>query len=474
MILWTKEELIEALSGEVLEHKITDNLTIDEVVIDSRKTPKSGLFIALKGENNDAHDFLEQSANNGCKLLLVHNKSALEKAKNCDFILVKNTFEALYKLAAFSRKRSLAKIIAITGSVGKTTTKEMLKLAFSTYGKTFATYGNLNNHIGLPLSLCNFSKECDFGIFEMGMNHFNEIKPLSKLARPHLAIITNVGPVHIEFFKNEEEIALAKSEIFAGLNEDGIALINYDNLHFKFIKKQAEIAGLKTENILSFGRNPESNYCLKKSEIIDINNSEVSISTKNKTKISYKISVSSKIMIFNSLIIAAALDLLTNDLNLGLAELSKIENIAGRGKAFDISFDQKTITIIDDSYNASLPSMLAGFEYATELKNALGKNRVIAAIGDMLELGEKSVELHNEIAKYLNELKIDFVVAVGQRMTEMTKNLSNPYKVFSDSTSASLEIQNLLQDGDILYVKGSRGTKMEKIIEKLTNKTSAH
>jgi UDP-N-acetylmuramoyl-tripeptide--D-alanyl-D-alanine ligase len=214
--------------------------------------------------------------------------------------------------------------------------------------------------------------------------------------------------------------------------------------------------------------------CLKKSEIIDINNSEVSISTKNKTKISYKISVSSKIMIFNSLIIAAALDLLTNDLNLGLIELSKIENIAGRGKAFDISFDQKTITIIDDSYNASLPSMLAGFKYATELKNAFGKNRVIAAIGDMLELGEKSVELHNEIAKYLNELKIDFVVAVGQRMTEMTKNLSNPYKVFSDSTSASLEIQNLLQDGDILYVKGSRGTKMEKIIEKLTNKTSVH
>jgi len=474
MKLWTKEELIKALSDEILEHKFIDNLPIDEVIIDSRKTSKSGLFIALKGENNDAHDFLEQAANNGCKLLLVDNKSALKKAKNCDFILVKNTFEALYKLAAFSRKRSSAKIIAITGSVGKTTTKEMLKLAFSTYGKTFATFGNLNNHIGLPLSLCNFSKDCDFGIFEMGMNHFNEIKPLSKLARPHLAIITNVGPVHIEFFKNEEEIALAKSEIFAGLNEDGIALINYDNLHFKFIKKQAEIAGLKTENILSFGSNLESNYCLQNSKITDINNSEISIITKNKNKIFYKISASSKTMIFNSLIIAAALDLLTKDLNLGLIELSKIENIAGRGKAFDVFFDQKTITIIDDSYNASLPSMLAGFEYATELKNALKKKRVIAAIGDMLELGEKSVELHNEIAKYLNELKIDFVVAVGQRMTEMTKNLTNPYKNFFDSTLASLEIQNLVQDGDILYVKGSRGTKMEKIIEKLTNKTSAH
>ncbi len=474
MTLWTKKELIEALSGELLDHKIADNLAIDEVVIDSRKTPKSGLFIALKGENNDAHDFLEQAVNNGCGILLVHNKSALEKTKNCDFLLVKNTFKALYKLAAFSRKRSAAKIIAITGSVGKTTTKEMLKLAFSVYGKTFATYGNLNNHIGLPLSLCNFSKDCDFGIFEMGMNHLNEIKPLSKLARPHLAIITNVGPVHIEFFKNEEEIALAKSEIFAGLNEDGIALINHDNLHFKFIKKQAEIAGLKTENILSFGRDRESKYCLQASKIIDINNSEISIATKNKTKISYKISASNKNMIFNSLIIAAALDLLTKDLNLGLVELSKIENIAGRGKAFDVFFDQKTITIIDDSYNASVLSMRAGFEYATELKNALGKKRVIAAIGDMLELGEKSVELHNEIAKYLNELKIDFVVAVGQRMAEMTKNLSNPYQVFSDSISASLEIQNLAQDGDILYVKGSRGTKMEKIIEKLTNKNSGH
>ena len=165
------------------------------------------------------------------------------------FILVKNTFSALYKLAQYSRNRSEAKIIAITGSVGKTGTKEMLKSAFLSQGKTFATQGNLNNHIGAPLSLCNFSADYEYGIFEIGMNHLGEIEPLSKLVKPDLAVITNVGPVHIEFFKDEQEIALAKSEIFSGLKNNGIALINADNQHFDFIKERAKSCKIKEENI---------------------------------------------------------------------------------------------------------------------------------------------------------------------------------------------------------------------------------
>lgn len=475
MTLWTKKELIEALSGELLDHKITDNLVIDEVVIDSRKTPKSGLFIALKGEKNDAHDFLKQAAENGCKVLLVQDQSALEKAKNSDFIVVKDTFEALYKLAEFSRKRSPAKIIAITGSVGKTGTKEMLKLAFSSYGKTFATYGNLNNHIGLPLSLCNFAQDCQFGIFEMGMNHLNEIAPLSRLAKPHLAIITNVGPVHIEFFKNEEEIALAKSEIFLGLVDGGLVMINRDNQHFDFLKKRAEISGIIPQNIISFGKDLKSDYCLKDSQIKAADCAEISLQTKNNSEISYSISASSKTTIFNSIIVAGALDLLNKDLKTGLTQLKNLQDTAGRGKAFEVNLGDKKITIIDDSYNASVLSMKAGLEYSLELKSALQKKRVVAALGDMLELGEKSVELHEEIANYLNQSHIEFAILVGANMTTAAEKLHKDiYKTFLDSSAAALEIQSLLKDGDILYVKGSRGMKMEKIIENLTKEKSAH
>ncbi len=468
-MLWNKNELLEALSGEILEHRLDDDLEIDEVIIDSRKTPKSGLFIALKGDNNDAHNFLEQATKNGCKAFLIHDKS---KILNQDFLLVKNTFTALYKLAEFSRKRSKAKIIAITGSVGKTSTKEMLKLVFSAIGKTFATHGNLNNHIGLPLSLCNFSANCDFGIFEMGMNHLNEIEPLSRLAKPHLAVITNVGPVHIEFFKNEEEIALAKSEIFLGLASEGIALINHDNSHFEFLKKRAEILGVK---IATFGKDSGSDFCLKSSQIRDLKTSEVFVSQKNGPEFSYQISTTNKIAVFNSLIATACLKLLTKDFKAGLEQLLKLENSAGRGKILEVNLLGKEITIIDDSYNASLPSIKAGLENALELKKALGKKRVFAALGDMLELGEKSVELHEEVTNYLDALHIDFAVLVGSNMTLAAEKLpKNSYKTFSNSTTASLEIQSLLDDGDILYVKGSRGMKMEKIIENLTNTSSAH
>ncbi len=465
MTIWTKNELIEALSNELIKHNLGDDLTIDEVVIDSRKTPKSGLFLALKGENNDGHDFLNQAFNNGCRVALIDNET---KIPNQEFILVKNTFAALYKLAKYSRNRSKAKIIAITGSVGKTGTKEMLKLVFETQGKTFSTFGNLNNHFGLPLSLCNFSADCQYGIFEMGMNHLGEIEPLSKLAKPHLAIITNVGPVHIEFFKNEEEIALAKSEIFAGILPDGIALINRDNKHYNFLENRAKHYEIKESSIINFGEKNSSNYQILDYKVKNALISEVKAKLKNNSEISYEIAASNPAIIFNSIIAIACLDLLGSDLLKGISALKNLENPAGRGKIIEIKIADKNITIIDDSYNASAPSMRAGLQHATNLKTALRKKRVVAALGDMLELGEKSVELHKEIINYLGEFHVDLAILVGEKIAENAKDLSqNSYKTFLNSSLASLEIENLLQDDDILYIKGSRGMKMEKIIEKL-------
>jgi UDP-N-acetylmuramoyl-tripeptide--D-alanyl-D-alanine ligase len=474
MTIWTKSELITALSDQLLQHNLGSDLVIDAVVIDSRKTPKSGLFIALKGENNDGHNFLKQAFANGCRVALIDDLKAIDESTK-EFILVKNTFVALYKLAEFSRQRSKAKIIAITGSVGKTSVKEILKLTFSTQGKTFATQGNLNNHIGLPLSLCNFSADCEYGIFEMGMNHLNEIEPLSKLTKPHLAIITNVGPVHIENFKNEEEIALAKSEIFCGLTEDGIALINSDNHHFSFLKKRAESFKIKPEDIISFAQKNSADYQILQFAVKDAQTSEVKAKLKNNQEISYQIASSNLITIFNSIIAIAAIDLLEGDLTKVLPAFKKLETPTGRGKIIEAEIATKKIIIIDDSYNASVLSMRAGLEHAANLKKILGKKRLVVALGDMLELGEKSIELHEKVIEYLQEYCVDFAVLVGSQMTKAAKNLPTKfYQNFPDSSSASLEIQGFLNDDDILYVKGSRGMKMEKIIENLINLPSKH
>ena len=491
MTLWTKQELISALGDEFITHNLPDKLSweasIDETIIDSRKAAKNKLFIALKGENHDAHNFLDQVFENDCEIAIIHREEDFEKFKTPlsenkipknkmpknKMILVKNTFVALYKLAEFSRNRSSAKIIGITGSVGKTGTKEMLNAAFSTQGKTFATVGNLNNHIGLPLSLCNFSKDCEYGIFEMGMNHLGEIAPLSNLAKPHLAIITNVGPVHIENFKNEEEIAIAKSEIFSGLTKEGIVLINQDNKHFEFIKDKALNFKIYKNKIFSFGENKSSNYQLLNIAIKSSELSEVKVKTKNDIEISYEISTSHKATIFNSIIVLACLDLLGHNVKKGILTFKDLENSKGRGKIFQAKFDNKRVTIIDDSYNASVLSMHAGLEHAISLKNALNKNRVVAALGDMLELGNKSSELHEEVVGYIQKLKIDFAILVGEKMTLAAKKLDkNICTVFPDSQTASLGIASLLKDGDILYIKGSRGTKMEKIIEKINNLSS--
>jgi UDP-N-acetylmuramoyl-tripeptide--D-alanyl-D-alanine ligase len=471
MALWTKEELLEALNGELLQSNFISDIAVDEVVIDSRKTPKCGLFIALKGENNDGHDFAKQAAENGCKIAIISKKIDA----NLSTLLVKDTFVALYKLAEFSRKRSKAKIIAVTGSVGKTGTKEMLKSAFETQGKTFATSGNLNNHIGLPLSLSNFARDCDFGIFEMGMNHLNEIEPLSKLARPHLALITTVGPVHIEFFKDEEEIALAKSEIFAGLVEGGNALLNADNPHFEFLKKRAVSNKIKAENQISFGEKNAADYKIISEKLLDAARAEVKIKLKNNSEISYEIAASNPAIIFNSAIVVACLDLLGNNLTKGLASFKNLENASGRGKIHQLNLGGKNITIIDDSYNASVLSMKAGLSHAAKLKNLLGKKRVIAALGDMLELGEKSAALHLEVINFLTAQNVDFAILVGARMEMAAKNLAqNSYVTFANSLDAEKEIQNLLQDGDILYLKGSRGTKMENLIKNLIDQKNVH
>jgi UDP-N-acetylmuramoyl-tripeptide--D-alanyl-D-alanine ligase len=470
MTLWNKEELLKALGDEIIANNITSLLQTTSISIDSRKIDKDSIFIALVGENNDGHNYLESVFNSGSKLAIIEVEEIFEKYRNnFSLILVKSTFIALYKLADYSRFRSKAKIIGVTGSVGKTSVKEMLKLAFSSQGKTFATQGNLNNHIGLPLSLANMPKDSEYGIFEIGMNHIGEIAPLSELTRPDLAIITNVTSAHLGNFKNEEEIAMAKSEIFLGLAEEGLILLNHDNRHFNFLQEQALKLTLEPKNIITFGHLLTSDYTLDKIEIINANHSIIKVKTKKNQEISYLFNSVNKAAIFNSLIIATSLDLIGKDVKAGLKALSNFYPPKGRGNIIEINSDKK-ITLIDDSYNANLTSLISGLEYLLDLKNILSKKRSVAILGDMLELGDKSIEIHLRIANYLDLYKIDEVILVGNFMKNLAEKLdSKNCHIYPNSNSLALEIKNLIKDEDVILIKGSRGMKMEIIVNELEN-----
>ncbi len=502
-ILWQISEIKSALKDQIINIGKVD-IEINQVVIDSRAKTNNGLFVAFKGENNDGHNFLKQAFENGCVLAIVDK--VLEEFINDDrLILVKNSLLALEKLAIFSRTRSKAKIIAVTGSVGKTGVKEMLKTVFETQGKTFATSGNLNNNFGLPLSLANMKSDTEFGIFEMGMNHLGEIEVLSQIAQPHIAIITTVAAAHIGNFQNEEEIAtkaifsgaifsgaifsgaivpraialekialeriaLAKSEIFSGLVEGGFALINADNQHFEFIKNQVITKKIPIKNIISFGSKEVSDIRLLTVEKAEDFHSQVTVfSSKSKQQISYLINTINQATIFNSLIVVACLQMIGKDFDAGFKSFKNLETPKGRGNLIKVEKSGIKFTIIDDSYNANAASMQAGLKFLVDLKNYQSPSRAIAFIGDMLELGEFSEREHKAIANYISAYNIDQVLLVGEAMHDLIAEIK-PEKLIGHFQNSSLAAEKLNfqpQNGDIIFVKGSRTIRMEKIIEKL-------
>ncbi len=466
--LWQISEIEAALTDQLITIAKLD-IEINQVVIDSRAKVDKGLFIAFKGENKDGHNFLSQAFANGCVAAIV-DKVPEEFIGDERLILVKNSLQSLEELAVFSRNRTKAKIIAVTGSVGKTGVKEILKTVFATQGKTFATFGNLNNNFGLPLSLCNMASNVEFGIFEMGMSHLGEIEILSKIARPHIAIITTVCTAHIGNFNNEEEIALAKSEIFSGLMEDGLVLINADNEHCVFLKNQAIANGIPVSNIINFGSKATSDIRLLAVKKAENFSSQVTIfSAKSKQQTNYLINTINQATIFNSLIAVACLEMAGKDLALGLKSLENLEIPKGRGNLINVEKNGIKFTIVDDTYNANPVSMQDGLKFLTDLKNYQPESRAIACIGDMLELGESSLVEHKAIANYISIYSIDQVLLVGDFMRGIITEIK-PEKLIGHFQDSSLAAQNLNfqpQNGDIIFVKGSRGIRMEKIVEKL-------
>ncbi len=452
-ILWTKDELIKASKGKDLTTKFLKDKKVCGISIDSRSIKKNDLFIAIKGQNYDGHHFIEKAVENGASGVIL---SSRDNAIKYNGLLVNNTFSTLLNLAEFSRGRFKGKIIGITGSNGKTTTKDMAKIIFSEFGKTFATPGNNNNIIGLSLSLIKLPKNYDYCILELGMSKKNELKKLSLIAKPDVIIITNVSNNHLENFKSEKDIALAKSEIFHGLREKGEIILNYDNKWFKFLEK---IALNYSKRIIPFG--------VRKSIFSIIQEkSGFSIATKNFKTNLYHLPQYLALNVVSILTIVKRLNL---DLNKIKEKIKCLSPSDGRGNQFRLKINShKTITIINDAYNSS-PNSLEASLTNLYLNNS---NKYVLVIGDMLELGPNSYSYHENIVPLIQKINPKILLTIGNLSKILSDNLKNNFlcKHFKNIKILENNFDKLIHNKDTVFIKGSNSTGLYKFCKDLEKK----
>ncbi|MBT6093392.1 MAG: UDP-N-acetylmuramoylalanyl-D-glutamyl-2,6-diaminopimelate--D-alanyl-D-alanine ligase [Rhodospirillaceae bacterium] len=467
--LWTAAAAAAATRGTA-----TGNWTANGVTIDSRQVELDDLFIAISGPNHDGHAFAVDALAKGAAAVVVQEgkSSGLDAAK---VLRVADTMTALEDLARAARDRSTARIAAITGSVGKTGTKEALRLALQAQpgaaGSVTATEGNLNNHWGLPLSLARMPEATRFGIFEMGMSSGGEISPLSRMARPHVALITTVAHSHSEFFEGLEQIADAKAEIFDGLTEDGTAVLNRDNAMYAHLLAAARKAG--ATNIVTFGANAEADCRLLDVELHS-QHSDIKAEI-NGRSIAYTLGVPGRHLALNSLGVLVAAQALGADVEQAARALKEMRGLAGRGERHQIALHHQGIEwtsfdLIDESYNASPASMTAAISVLTGSKPALGGRR-IAVLGDMLELGSKAEMLHAALVAPLAEGGIDKVFTAGRYMSSLWDALPNDMRAGHATTADALApmVTAFIRPGDVVMVKGSLGSRTGQIVEALKN-----
>jgi UDP-N-acetylmuramoyl-tripeptide--D-alanyl-D-alanine ligase len=451
-IIWQSSDAEEALGV-----KSSGQWRASGVSIDTRTIEEGDLFVALRGDNNDGHIYLNEAANKGAAAALVDSIPDDFTGK-IPTIIVTDVLEALVALAKYKRAHTKAKIIGITGSVGKTSVKEGVAQVLGGFGKVHTTIGNLNNHIGLPLSLARMAKDCDFAVLELGMSGAGEISYLSKILQPDIAVITNIKPMHLEFFDSVEAIARAKAEIFDGMKNDGIAILPRDDKFFDILNKTTP------NKVLSFGLSSGSNVLLLKNNAINFGQN-ISLQYEGEL-FDYLLPIFGDHHAINSAIIFAVCTATQIDLNRVTKSLSKLEAIKGRGKITKVSHAGKNFTLIDDSYNAGPDSMRAAFSVLSEIKKQ-NSGRAIALLGDMLELGEKSQEFHRGLSVDILESNLDKVFTAGVAMNNLTKKLPEDISGGNFDSPADIlpEFEKYVADGDVVLVKGSNGSKMWELVD---------
>jgi UDP-N-acetylmuramoyl-tripeptide--D-alanyl-D-alanine ligase len=446
MSLWTHTEAEAATLG-----KATRTFSVDGLSIDTRTLKEGDLFVALKGDNRDGHDFVRAAFDAKAGAALVTHKP---DGVTGPLLTVAHTQRGLEDLARAARARSNAKILAVTGSAGKTTTKEILALACNALGRTHASAASYNNHWGVPLSLAALPRDAEYGIFEVGMNHFGELRSLVAMVRPHVALITTIAPAHLEFFGNCESIADAKSEIFESLLPGGAALIPSDNEQAERLKARARQA--QVSRIVTFGLNGDARLL---SHSPDGDGMRVKCDILGCAVDCY-VGAPGAHIAQNVVGALAAVALLDGNVLNAAAALKNFTALKGRGARFAAG----GIEVIDESYNANPASMAAALAML-----GASKNRKIAVLGDMLEMGEGAAAHHAGLAAPIEANGVDLVFASGTEMKALWDALPQSRRGAYAETSAVLMPQVLaaLKPGDTVLVKGSNGAKMSVIVEAL-------
>lgn len=457
--LWQASEVVGVLGG-----KVSGELdgAIKGISIDSRTVAADDLFFAIIGENQDGHDYVERALAAGAGAAVV--SKAVAKAEAAKLITVTDTLQALNRLGIAARARTAAKIIAITGSVGKTGTKEALRMALGACGLVHASVASYNNQWGVPLSLARCPEATRFGIFEIGMNHLDEIMPLVKMVRPHIVIVTTIAPVHLEMFSSLDQIAQAKAEIFAGLEKEGTAILNRDNCYFDYLSKAAQKAG--AGHIIGFGEHEKAHARLITCDLM-ANKSAIQAEILGQA-VEYEIGAPGKHLVMNSLAVLAAVVEAGADLEKAAATLNQWQAPVGRGARHDLVVDGKSFVLVDESYNGNPTSMRAALATLGQSIPS-GTGRKIAVIGDMLELGEHSKDMHRELLQPLMAAKVDLVLAVGPDMQSLWHELPEKHRGAYAPNAVELEqflIKSILP-GDVVMIKGSLGSKMGPLVDAL-------
>jgi UDP-N-acetylmuramoyl-tripeptide--D-alanyl-D-alanine ligase len=456
--LWTAAEAVAATGG-----RSEREWSARGVSIDSRTVAPGDLFIALTGPKFDGHDFVAMALERGAAAALVARVPSGVTA-DAPLLLVADTMVALEALGRASRKRSTAVIVGVTGSVGKTGTKEALKRAFERQAMSFASAGSLNNQWGVPLSLSRMPRETAYGVFEMGMNHPGEIDGLSRLVHPHVAVITTIEPAHLGFFPSVEAIADAKAEIFVGMDPASAAVLNRDNAHFARLAAAATARGLT--RIFGFGSHADAAIKLVDCHLY-ATASAVTASVMGEI-VDYCIAIPGRHWVMNSLAVLGAVKAAGGDVGAAAGAMSSLAPLDGRGRRHRIDVAGGTAELVDESYNASPASMRATFAVLARAEPQRGGRR-IAVLGDMLELGDDSVRLHAELAEPLAEAGVALVFTVGTNMRALYDALPKKMRGGHAATSAEMaeKIARLARPGDVIAVKGSFGSRMGDVVKRL-------
>ena len=455
-VLFTTDEILAATGGRL----VGSVGPVTGVSIDSREVGQGNLFVAIRGDRFDGHDFVVGALDAGATAALISEERAAGLPQD-RLIVVPDALQGLRDLARAARARSRAQVVAVTGSAGKTTTKEAIRVVCEAAGQTHASIKSFNNHWGVPLTLARLPRKAEFGVFELGMNHAGEIAPLAQLVRPHVAVVTTVAAAHLEFFDSVAAIARAKAEIFTGLEPGGTALLNADHQHVEILSEAAEAVGAR---VVRYGFAEEADWRI--GEVRQSGESQIVEVGHRGESIRLHLAVSGRHMVANAVAALATADLFGISREIAVTALARFSAPEGRGQAIRLGPPEKPLLLLDESYNANAASMAAALDVFGNVVPPAG--RKVLVLGDMLELGREGPALHAALKDRVIASGADDIYLVGTAIGALAQALGP--RVSAHATAVD-EVADRLVDalayGDAVMIKGSNGVRLGGLVKRL-------